>query len=107
MENLPNSSIENVDSIKKTVSYTFKQPFHIIIEYMSNLNILENIKQKSIINEFKIISGNSNLLLLEPISFYFSLKDLFDWCRQYFFLWKYLSNFIVNNKENKWNCSEK
>jgi hypothetical protein len=75
MENLPNSSIENVDSIKKTVSYTFKQPFHIIIEYMSNLNILENIKQKSIINEFKIISGNSNLLLLEPISFYFSLNS--------------------------------
>ena len=70
MEKIINSPSE----YKKSISYTFKQPFKIILEYVSNLNTLQKIKDKNYINEYKLISGYSNLLILQPVKFYFSLQ---------------------------------
>jgi len=74
MEKTKISTFEYKKSIQKTFSYTFKQPFKIILEYVSNLNTLQKIKEKYFINEYKLISGYSNLLILQPVKFYFSLQ---------------------------------
>ena len=74
MEKTKISTFEYKKSIQKTFSYTFKQPFKIILEYVSNLNTLQKIKDKNYINEYKLISGYSNLLILQPVKFYFSIQ---------------------------------